>query len=357
MKKGNVKALAVIAMAAASMAALTGCGSSAGGKNGKVIVYNWGEYIDPDTIKMFEEETGIEVVYDEFETNEIMYPKVESGAAEYDVVCPSDYMIDKMIQNGLLQELNYDNIPNAKKNIGAQYYEQANDFDPGNKYAVPYCWGTVGILYNKTMVDEPITSWAQLWDEKYADNILMQDSVRDAFMVAEKLNGFSMNTVNPTELETAKNALIEQKPLVQAYVIDQVRDKMIGGEAAIGVIYSGEAIYTQRENPDLEYVIPEEGTNVWIDCWCILKDAPNKENAEKFIDFMCRGDIAEKNFEYITYSTPNDAARELIEDEEIKNSTIAFPDLSQYNNLETFVYLGEDGDALYNELWKEVKSN
>lgn len=357
MKKRNVKAVAVIAMAAASMAALTGCGSSAGGENGKVIVYNWGEYIDPETIKMFEEETGIEVVYDEFETNEIMYPKVESGAAEYDVVCPSDYMIDKMIQNGLLQELNYDNIPNAKKNIGAQYYEQANDFDPGNKYAVPYCWGTVGILYNKTMVDEPITSWAQLWDEKYADNILMQDSVRDAFMVAEKLNGFSMNTLDPTELETAKNALIEQKPLVQAYVIDQVRDKMIGGEAAIGVIYSGEAIYTQRENPDLEYVIPEEGTNVWIDCWCILKDAPNKENAEKFIDFMCRGDIAEKNFEYITYSTPNDAARELIEDEEIKNSTIAFPDLSQYNNLETFVYLGEDGDALYNELWKEVKSN
>ena len=357
MKKGNVKALAVIAMAAASMAALTGCGSSAGGENGKVIVYNWGEYIDPDTIKMFEEETGIEVIYDEFETNEIMYPKVESGAAEYDVVCPSDYMIDKMIQNGLLQELNYDNIPNAKKNIGAQYYEQANDFDPGNKYAVPYCWGTVGILYNKTMVDEPITSWAQLWDEKYADNILMQDSVRDAFMVAEKLNGFSMNTVDPAELETAKNALIEQKPLVQAYVIDQVRDKMIGGEAAIGVIYSGEAIYTQRENPDLEYVIPEEGTNVWIDCWCILKDAPNKENAEKFIDFMCRGDIAEKNFEYITYSTPNDAARELIEDEEIKNSTIAFPDLSQYSNLETFVYLGEEGDALYNELWKEVKSN
>lgn len=357
MKKGNVKALAVIAMAAASMAALTGCGSSAGGENGKVIVYNWGEYIDPDTIKMFEEETGIEVVYDEFETNEIMYPKVESGAAEYDVVCPSDYMIDKMIQNGLLQELNYDNIPNAKKNIGAQYYEQANDFDPGNKYAVPYCWGTVGILYNKTMVDEPITSWAQLWDEKYADNILMQDSVRDAFMVAEKLNGFSMNTVDPTELETAKNALIEQKPLVQAYVIDQVRDKMIGGEAAIGVIYSGEAIYTQRENPDLEYVIPKEGTNVWIDSWVIPKNAPNKENAEKFIDFMCRGDVALKNFEYITYSTPNDAARDLIEDEDLKNSQIAFPDLSQYSGLETFTYLGEDGDSLYNDMWKEVKSN
>ena len=185
----------------------------------------------------------------------------------------------------------------------------------------------------------------------------MQDSVRDAFMVALKLNGYSMNSTDVSELETAKNALIEQKPLVQAYVIDQVRDKMIGNEAAIGVIYSGEAIFTQRENPDLEYVIPKEGTNVWIDSWVMTKDSQNKENAEKFIDFMCRPDIALKNFEYITYSTPNDAARDLIEDEDIKNSPVAFVDLSQYSNLETYQYLGEDGDALYNELWKEVKSN
>lgn len=344
-----------MALATASIALITGCGSN-GGENGQVIVYNWGEYIDPEVITMFEEETGIEVVYDEFETNEIMYPKVESGAAEYDVVCPSDYMISKMIENDMLAEINFDNIPNAKTNIGEQYWEQSQGFDPENKYSVPYCWGTVGILYNKTMVDEPITSWAQLWDEKYADNILMQDSVRDAFMVAEKKNGFSMNTLDEAELQTAKEDLIAQKDLVQAYVIDQVRDKMIGNEAAIGVIYSGEAIYTQRENPDLEYVIPEEGTNVWIDSWVILKDAPNKENAEKFIDFMCRPGIALMNFEYITYSTPNDAARELIEDEEIKNSEIAFPDLAQYDNLETFVYLGEEGDTLYNELWKEVKS-
>lgn len=358
MKYKNSKKILLLETAALlSAAVLAGCGSSTGGENGQVIVYNWGEYIDPETIDLFEEETGIEVVYDEFETNEIMYPKVESGAASYDVVCPSDYMISKMIENNMLAEINFDNIPNARDNIGAQYYEQSRGFDPENKYSVPYCWGTVGILYNKTMVDEPITSWAKLWDPKYADSILMQDSVRDAFMVAEKLNGFSMNTKDPGELEIAKNSLIEQKPLVQAYVIDQVRDKMIGGEAAIGVIYSGEAIYTQRENPDLEYVIPEEGTNVWIDSWVILKDAPNKENAEKFIDFMCRGDIAVKNFEYITYSTPNDAARNLIEDEDIRSSEIAFPDLSKYNNLETFVYLGEDGDALYNELWKEVKSN
>jgi len=229
-------------------------------------------------------------------------------------------------------------------------------FDPENKYSIPYCFGTVGILYNKTMVDDPVDSWSILWDEKYADNILMQDSVRDAFMVALKLKGYSMNTLDEGELNEAKQILIDQKPLVQAYVIDQVRDKMIGNEAAIGVIYSGEAIFTQRENADLEYVIPKEGTNVWIDSWVIPKNAPNKENAEKFIDFMCREDVALKNFEYITYSTPNDAARALIEDEDIKNSKIAFPDLSQYNNLETFHYLGADGDALYNELWKEVKA-
>ena len=353
MKKGLITSFTVLS----AVSALSGCGSSSGGENGQVIVYNWGEYIDPDTLDMFEQETGIEVVYDEYETNEIMYPKVESGAASYDVVCPSDYMISKMIAYDLLAEINFDNIPNAKANIGSQYFDQSRGFDPDNKYSIPYCWGTVGILYNQTMVEEPITSWAQLWDEKYADNILMQDSVRDAFMVAEKLNGFSMNTTDPIELEIVKNSLIEQKPLVQAYVVDQVRDKMIGGESAIGVIYSGEAIYTQRENPDLVYVIPDEGTNVWIDSWVILKDAPNKENAEKFIDFMCRPEIALKNFEYITYSTPNEAAKELIEDDDIRNSEIAFPDLSRYNNLETFSYLGEEGDELYNELWKEVKSN
>ncbi len=321
----------------------------------QVIVYNWGEYLDPEVIKMFEEETGIQVIYDEYETNEIMYPKIETGTSAYDVVCPSDYMIEKMIENDLLYEIDFKNIPNAS-NIGQQYYEQSKAFDPENRYSIPYCWGTVGILYNKTMVDEPVDSWSILWDEKYANNILMQDSVRDAFMVALKLNGDSMNSVEPQELEAAKRLLIGQQPLVQAYVVDQVRDKMIGGEAALGVIYSGEAIYTQRENSDLEYVIPKEGTNVWIDSWVIPKTSKNKENAEIFINYMCRPDIALLNFEYITYSTPNDAARELIEDEDIRNSTIAFPDLSQYDNLETFHYIGEEGDALYNNLWKEVKS-
>lgn len=322
----------------------------------KLVVYNWGEYIDPEVLTMFEEETGIDIVYEEFETNEILYPKISSGAIAYDVICPSDYMIQRMIENDLLSEINFDNIPNLK-NIGKQYLEQSRQFDPENKYSVPYCWGTVGILYNKMMVDEPVDSWSILWDPKYKDNILMQDSVRDAFGVTLKYLGYSLNSTDLDELTEAKNLLIEQKPLVQAYVIDQVRDKMIGNEAALGVIYSGEAIYTQKENPNLEYVIPKEGSNIWIDSWVIPKNAEHKENAEKFINFLCRPDIALMNFEYITYSMPNEAARELIEDESIRNSEIAFPDLSKYDNLETFQYLGTEADQVYGDLWNKVKSS
>lgn len=322
----------------------------------QVIIYNWGEYIDPEVLDMFEEETGIQVIYEEFETNEIMYPKIQSGAIAYDLVCPSDYMIQKMIQNDLLQPLNFDNIPNAK-NIGQVYYEKSRQFDPDNQYSIPYCWGTVGILYNTKMVEEPIDSWTVLWDTQYKDNILMQDSVRDAFAVALKTLGYSLNSTSIHELTQAKDLLVQQKPLVQAYVIDQVRDKMIGNEAAIGVIYSGEAIYTQTENPDLAYVVPKEGSNMWIDSWVMPKNAPNKENAEKFLDFLCSPEIALMNFEYITYSTPNEKARELIEDPAIRNSEIAFPGDSILSRCETFTYLGEDADKVYNQLWREVKSN
>ena len=321
----------------------------------QVIVYNWGEYIEPEVLDMFEEETGITVVYEEFETNESMFPKVQAGAVSYDLVCPSDYMIQRMIENNLLAEINFDNIPNLKY-IGEQYLKQSQGFDPENKYSVPYCWGTVGILYNKTMVDEPVDSWSILWNEKYADQILMQNSVRDAFGIALKYCGYSLNSKDLDELQEAKELLMKQKTLVQAYVVDQVRDKMISNEAAIGVIYSGEAIYTQSENPDLEYVIPKEGSNVWIDSWVIPKNAQNKENAEAFINFLCRPDIAKMNFDYITYSTPNTAARELIEDDAIRNSTIAFPDASELERCETFNYLGTKFDNIYNELWREIKS-
>lgn len=330
----------------------TGSGSK---KSGEVYVFNWGEYIDPDVIDLFEDETGIKVIYSEFEQNEDMYPVIEAGGVQYDVVCPSDYMIQKMIQNDMLAKINYDNVPNIE-NIDASYLKSAEDFDPGNQYSVPYCWGTVGILYNTTMIDEPIDSWGALFDEKYSGEILMIESVRDAFGIALTYLGYSMNSTNEAELDEAKDLLKSQAPLVQAYVVDQVRDKMIGGEAALGVIYSGEAIYTKRENPDLEYVVPKEGSNVWIDGWVIPKNCQSQENAEAWINFMCREDIALKNFEYITYSTPNKAARELIEDPDIKDSTVAFPPQEVLDRCRTFQYLGEEMEGIYISKWNEVKS-
>ena len=330
----------------------------------ELYVYNWGEYIDESVIEEFEEETGIDVIYDLFETNEEMYPVVEAGGVNYDVVCPSDYMIQKMAENDMLAELDYSNIPNLE-NIDPQYMAKAESFDPGNRYAVPYTWGTVGILYNTKRVEElgiqPPSKWSDLWDPAYKGEILMQDSVRDAFMVALKSLGYSMNSTNEEELKEARDLLIAQKPLVQAYVIDQVRDKMIGGEAAAGVIYSGEMLFIQEEvakqNLDyqLEYVIPEEGTNIWIDAWVIPKNAKNKENAEKWINFLCRPDIAKKNFEYITYATPNRAAKELL-DPELQNNKALFPDTDKLENSEVFKYLRDTVDMIYNSLWKEVKS-
>lgn len=354
---GSTKRTAIVAVAMllAVVIGTASLGANLAARSEKTItVYNWGEYMDPDVITLFEKETGINVIYEEFETNEIMYPKVKTGAIRYDVVCPSDYMIERMAKEGLLAEIDFENVPNIK-HIGSTYMETSTQFDPGNKYSIPYTWGTVGILYNKTLVDEPVTSWNILWNEKYANNILMQDSVRDAFAIALILQGNSVNSTDKKELLAARDLLMKQKPLVQAYVIDQVRDQMIGGEAALGVIYSGEAIFTQRENSDLEYVIPDEGSNIFLDSWVIPKNANNKKGAEAFLNFLCRPDIAKMNFDYITYATPNEGAKELL-DEDIRNNKIAFPDEEELKRCETYSYLGDDLDAYYNNLWKEVKS-
>ena len=342
-----------------ALLALTGCQ----GNDGPVVnVYNWGEYIDPDVIELFEDETGIRVVYNDFVTNEDMFPVIQTGSVEYDVVAPSDYMIQKMIESDLLQEINFDNIPNAK-NIDPIHWESSKEFDPQNIYSVPYTWGTLGLLYNKSIIDVEVDSWAAIFDKDfisdhgYDGKVLMIDSVRDAFAIALAYLGYSINSKDEAQLEEAKQLLQEQYSLVDAYVVDQVRDKMIGEENPIGVIYSGEAIYTQRENSNLEYVVPKEGSNVWIDSWVIPKNSPNKENAEKWIDFMCRPDIALMNFDYITYSTPNAAAWELIEDEDIKYSQIAFPDESILERTTAFQYLGSDMDEIYLQKWNEVKSS
>ena len=371
MKKTAVS-LGMLSLALAAAGLLTACGSGqkngaeeGSGEDNKLYVYNWGEYIDESVIAEFEEETGIEVVYDLFETNEEMYPIIEAGAVKYDVICPSDYTIQRMIQNNLLAEINFDNVPNIKE-IGPEYMDMAKDFDPENKYAVPYCWGTEGILYNKQRFDElgiPYpTKWADLWNPELEGEILMHNTLRYAFMAALKIRGYSLNTTDPDQLAEARDMLIEQKPLVQAYVIDQVRDKIINGEAAAAMLYSGDLLYIQdtaKEQGsefDLEYVLPEEGTSYWIDCWVIPANAEHKENAEKWINFLCRPDIAKKNFEYITYATPNKGAFELL-DEELQNNNAVFPDLSQLENSESVQYLGEEVNDMYNEMWKQVKAN
>ena len=324
-------------------------------KNGQVVVYNYGEYMDPEVIEMFEKETGIEVIYEEYETNEVMYPKVASGAISYDVLCPSEYMCQRMLEEDFLAPIDMDALKN-KDNIGDEFWEICRSVDPDNQYFVPYSWGTIGILYNKKMVDEPVDSWSILWNEKYKGNILMQNSVRDALGITLKYLGYSLNSTDLDELTEARDMLIKQKPLVQAYVVDQVRDKMIGNEAALGVIYSGEARISQASNPDLEYVIPKEGSNIWVDGWVIPKNARNVENAQKWIDFMCRPEIAKMNFEFMTYSTPNTKVRDLLTDPELKDSEILFPSEEDLKDCELLHYLGKDTTDLYNKLWRDIKS-
>ena len=335
------------------------------GQNVAINVYNWGEYISNgsddsvDVVAAFEKLTGIKVNYTTFDSNESMYAKLKSGAANYDVVIPSDYMVAKMIAEGMLKPLNYDNIPNFKK-INQEYVDP--DYDPQNAYTVPYMLCTTGIIYNTTMVDKAPTSWADLWDEQYAGNILMFNNSRDAYAIAAFKSGHDINPQSTEEVDEVVEELKAQKPLVQAYVMDEIFDKMIGGEAAIGVIYSGEIMYIQDEVAaqnlpfSLEYVIPEEGTNVWLDSWVVPKNAKNKENAEKWINFLCRPDVAVKNFEYITYATPNKAAKEML-DKEIQNNKAVFPDAKQLKNCEVYRYLGDEADEPYNSLWKEVKSD
>ena len=318
-------------------------------------VYNWEDYIAPEVLTLFTEETGIKVNYMCFTTNEDMIVQVEANPGAFDVCFPSDYIIERMIAKDLLAEINYDNVPNFEQIIDKL---RNPDYDPENKYSVPYMWGTVGILYNKDMIPEPNQSWSILWDTQYQKNVFMLDSYRDSMGITLKYLGYSMNSREVPELMAAKDKLIEQKQsgVVKAYQVDETKDKMVAGEAALALMWSGDAQYAIDLNDHLDYFVPSEGSNIWVDGAVILKSARNKENAEKFINFLCRPDIALKNFEYITYSTPNEAARELIEDESIRNSKIAFPDASELSGCETFKFLGDKNDAVYNELWREVKS-
>jgi spermidine/putrescine transport system substrate-binding protein len=327
----------------------TGCKS-----DDKVVlnVYNWGDYIDEDIFDTFEEETGIKINYETFATNEEMYTKIKKGGTQYDIAIPSDYMIAKMIKEDLVESIDLTKIPNYS-NIDSRF--KGLDFDPNNEYSVPYFWGTVGIIYNKNLITEPVDSWNVLWDKANKGQFTMIDSQRDSIMVALKKLGYSMNTKDLDELEAAKNALIEQKPLVLAYVGDNVKDMLISEEAAMAVVWSGEASAVIQEYDNFEYVLPKEGSNMWFDNIIIPKGAKNIDAAHQFIDFLCRGDIGFKNADYVGYATCNTETMKLL-DPALLGTTYAYPDEALLENFEIF---SDPGDFImeYDRIWTEIKAN
>ena len=317
-----------------------------------INVFNWGDYIDPSVIEMFTEETGIQVNYETFDSNEAMRAKLLSGGIDYDVLFPSDYMIETLLNDDKLLPLNFDNIPNYKY-IDPNFKDLP--YDSTNTYSVPYMWGTVGILYNTDMVTEEVKSWDILWDEKYSGQILMQDSVRDTYAVALKRLGYSLNAADKGQVEEATQMLMDQKPMVQAYVIDQVKDKMIGNEAALAVIYSGEVWIVSDENDAVAYTVPDEGSNLWTDAMVIPNTSKNQEAAEVFINFMCKPEIAFMNTDYIGYSTPHTEAYHMLDDE-VKNDPSAYPPQEILDNCEVYVDLGSEMNQFYADEWNKLKA-
>lgn len=328
------------------------------GKGITLNVYNWGEYISNgsdesvDVVSAFEDLTGIEVNYTTFDSNESMYAKLKSGAANYDVIIPSDYMVAKMIDEDMLMPLNYDNIPNFA-NIDDGYRNA--DYDPENAYTVPYMLCTTGIIYNTTMVEKEPTSWADLWDEQYSGSILMFNNSRDAYAIAAFKLGKSVNPETTAEVDEVVEELKAQKPLVQAYVMDEIFDKMIGGEAAIGVYYSGDAITMIDDNPDLAWVFPEEGSVLSVDSMCIPATSTQQEAAEMFINFMCEVDVGKANAEYIGYTTPMSAVWDVL-DENLKYSEIAYPSEEVEEKEQVFTALSDEVNNELDVKWSEMKS-
>ena len=330
------------------------------GEGAYLNVYNWGLYISDgsnesvDVISAFEELTGIKVNYTTFDTNESMYAKLKGGGANYDLIFPSDYMIGKMMNEGMLLPLNKENIPNLA-NIGPEYLDKV--YDPGNVYSVPYTWGTVGITYNKEMVDEAdlAQSWELLWNPKYAGQILQFNISRDCFAIALKIMGRSMNPSSTQDIEDALVKLQEQKPLVQAYVMDEVFDKMEGGEAAIAPYFAGDGLTMTADNPNLGMFIPPEGTIQYVDAMCIPDSSQNPEAAEMFINYLCEVDVALQNALFIQYTSPVSAVRELLPPE-LAESELMYPDPEIIARSEYMTVLPDDVNSAMDMAWSELKS-
>jgi len=337
-----------------SIGLLSGCGSSNNtDENGIVYFYNCGDYIDEDLLAKFTKETGIKVDYSTYDTNEIMYQKLKSTPGSYDLVIPSDYMIEKMIKEDMVEKLDFNNIPNYQY-IDEKYKNLS--YDPNNEYSVPYMWGTIGIVYDPNVVTEPVTSWDILWNTKYSGKqVIMFDSMRDTLAIGLKKLGYSINSTNPDEISAATDELVKQKQTMDPlYYVDEVKDKMINGEAALATVWSGDAAYIISENPELKYAIPQEGSNKWFDAMVIPKDAKNKENAEKLINFLTDPENSKQNVDYIGYSTPNKEAYDMLDDE-VKNNPGAYPSPDVLDKCEIFIDL-DDNLKLYDDAWMNVKT-
>ncbi|MFA7550384.1 MAG: spermidine/putrescine ABC transporter substrate-binding protein [Sedimentibacter sp.] len=326
--------------------AATGCSSE---EKQTLNVLNYDIYIDKSLLKEFEEANNITIKYDTYSTPEEMYIKVKSGASKYDLIISSEYMIERMINENLVNKLNFDNIPNYKY-IGEDFKNHV--YDPTNEYSVPYFWGTLGILYNKTTVDASSVSWAMLWDETHAQRIIMMDSQRDSFAAALKLLGYSLNTVDENELDEAKALLIEQRPLVMAYLTDGSPDIMINEEADIALVWSGEAVSAMTENENLDFVIPKEGSNIWIDAMIIPSTTEKQELAEKLIDFLCSTDATLRNIDEVWYSTVHTEAIKQVDEELLSNPAFNIPQ----DDIDKMEMLRDPKEfiELYSERWTEL---
>ncbi|SFA76213.1 ABC transporter substrate-binding protein [Clostridium frigidicarnis] len=311
---------------------------------------NQGDYIDEELLEEFQMETGIKINYESFSTNEEMYQKLKSGVNQYDIVIPSEYMIQRLISDDMLEKLDFNNIPNID-NIDSKFKNLPHD--PNNQYTAPYMWGTLGILYNSEMVTDPVEDWDILWNPKYKGEIFMVDSMRESLGVALQKLGYSLNSTNDNEIAAAKEELIKQKPLVRAYMVDETKERMAAEEGSLSVTWIGEAILAMERNSDLKYVIPDK-SNIWIDAMCVPKGSTHKAEAEQLIDFLLEAEIGKQNAEYIGYPTANKAAYELLEDD-VKNNKSAYPDASSLNHLEYFSDLRENLKK-YDDAWLKVKS-
>ena len=317
-----------------------------------LTVYNWGDYIDSDLIEKFEEETGIKVIYQTFDSNEAMMTKIEQGGTSYDIAVPSEYAISKMKDEGLLHELDHDKIPNLQY-IDSRFLDLS--FDEGNKYSIPYFWGTVGIAYNTKMLpDMKFTSWNDLWSKDLENQILLVDGAREVMGMGLNSLNYSLNDTNKDHLVEAKNKLDTLTPNIKAIVGDEIKMLLAQEEADVGLVWSGDAADIMWENENIDYVVPKEGSNLWFDNMVIPKTAKNVDGAHQFINFMLDPENAAQNADYVGYSTPNSAALDIL-GEEVSSDERFYPSEELTSRLEVYNNLGKQMLAYYNELFLEFK--